>query len=114
MLTLRMMLMLVHHVPDVVAGLFAVDEGGVFRLQTRKDTAPVFDDFGCLSVNFEPDERLAEDAAVCQRALHAWMCTEVAKTPLEHQCLAKPFDVAARQRQLAELQRRRLSWFSLP
>ena len=73
-----MMRMRVHDVPDVVAGLLAVDDGGVFRLQTRKDTAPMFDDFWRLSVHFEPDERLAEDAAVCQRALHARMCTKVA------------------------------------
>ena len=88
MLTLRMMLMLVHDVPDVVAGFFAVDEGGVFRLQTRKDTAPVFDDFGRLSVNFEPDERFSKDAALDERTLDPRMRVRIAQATLQAENLA--------------------------
>jgi len=102
-------LLRVGDVADVVARFLAVDDRIVFSLQSRHHPTPVFDDFRRLPVNFEPNQRLAEDAAMGERALHARMCAEIAKTPLQHQRLAKPFDVAAGERQLAEFQCRRLA-----
>ena len=100
----------VREVPDVVAGLFSFDQRRVLGLHAREDPAPVFDGFGRLSMDLEPDERLAKDAALRQRTLHSRMGGQVTKAALQHQRLTKPFDVAACERKF----RARLSRYPSP
>ena len=110
MLTGRVMLMRVGQVADIVAGFLAIRDRIVFCLQSCHHAPPMFDDLRRLPVNFEPDERLAENPAMRQGTLYARMCTKISKAPLEHQRLTKPFDVTAGEWQFAQFQRRRLSF----
>ena len=103
----RLVLLRVLDVADVVARLLSIGKRGMFRLYARQNAPPVFDGFRRLTVDFEPDEGLAEAAAVRQRSLHSRMCTEVAKTALKHERLTKAFDVAPGERQFAEFECRR-------
>ena len=102
------MLQRMDYVAEVVAGLFAVGRREAFRLYLRDDAAPVLDERRGLPVNLHPGQRVLENAAKHERPLRARMRGEVAHPALQHQRLAETLDVATRERQLAQLERRRL------
>jgi hypothetical protein len=66
-----------------------------------EERMPVCGDIRIVAVDFQPGERLAEDAAMRQRALGARMGAELAQPALQAEQLTQPFDVAPGQRQLA-------------
>src|SRR5213078_3177374 len=96
-------------IADVVAGLVAPlgPRREAFGLHLRDDAAPVLDERRRLPVNLHPGQRVPEDAAMDERSLRTRMRAEIAQAALQHERLAEALDVAARERQLAELQRRR-------
>ena len=93
-----MMLVRMREVPDVVARFLSLDERRMLGLQSSENASPMLDDFRRVTVDVEPYERFTEDAAMRQRPLDSRMRAEVMKPTLEHQRLAKPFDVAASER----------------
>jgi hypothetical protein len=72
-----------------------------------EDSLPVRNEIGHASVNLEPGQRVAEDAAVCERALHARRRREVLQAPLHADDLAQALDIAPREWQVAEPRVRR-------
>src|SRR5262249_26868032 len=70
---------------------------------------PVPRQLGAAAVNLEPGERVAEDAAVREGALHARRRGRVPEAPLQADDLAEPLDGAAREREVAEPRNRRAS-----
>jgi len=58
-------------------------------------------------VYVQPDKRLSKDAALDERALRPGMRAGVEQAALQAENLAESIDVPSRQRELAELQRRR-------
>ena len=97
------------HVADVVPRLFGIRGVGGDSVLLCEHASPMLGDRGRIAVNFQPHQRIAKPMAMCQRTLHAWMCAQVAKASLKHERLAQPFDVAACERQLSQLERWRLS-----
>jgi len=104
-------LMRIRQVADVVSRFFR-PRCETFGLHLRDDAAPVLDERRRLPVNFHPGQRVLEDAPMDERALRTRMRAEIAQPALQHERLAEALDVAARERQLAELQRRRFPGLS--
>ena len=63
---------------------------------------PVLDQLRRPAMDLQPRQRLAEDAAVGERALRFRACRQVAQPPLQADDQPQALDVAARERQLAE------------
>ena len=63
----------------------------------------MLDDLRRVFVNFEPGERIAEDAAMRNRPLRPGTRAEVAQPALQADDLSQAFDVAPRERELTEL-----------
>ena len=80
----------------------------------RRERAPVLHDLRRVAVNLEPHQRVAENAAVHERPLGAGVGADVAEAALQAQNLPQPLDVAAGERQLAELDPRRTLGFGGP
>ena len=104
--------MSVRDVADAVPRLLRFGSLGV-RVLFRDQPAPMFDDCRCVPMNLHPHERIAKDMTMNQRALDAWVRGQVAKTALENERLPEPLDVAAREGQLSEFERRRLPRLSV-
>ena len=66
------------------------------------DRIPVIHERRRAAVDVEPGERLAENAAMGERALRARVGREVPHPSLQHDDLTEPFYVAPGQGQLAE------------
>ena len=64
-------------------------------------------DLGRVPVDFEPRERVAEDAAMGQRPLRARIRLAIANPPLQAEDLFQTLDVAPGQRQIAQPRSRR-------
>ena len=101
-------------VTDVVAGLFAIGRSGPLGVDLTDDGFPVLDDLGGMAVDVHPRQRFSKNSTMHERTLHTRMRAEIAQAPLQHQRLPQPFDVAPRERQLAELQGRRFSRLAMP
>lgn len=75
----------------------------VMLCTVREEMAPVLDDIRSVAVDVEPGQRLRQRRSMEQTALAAHWCLDVHQSRNDAEHLLESFDVAARDRQQAEL-----------